>query len=68
MDLNNYTIFAKIIDRDRINAWGVAIRLGNTASLILKTWPLLFSVKNGGVCLFCLIPISQAKRGREWDF
>ena len=54
MDLNNYTIFAKIIDIDRINAWGVAIRLGNTASLILKTWPLLFSVKNGGACLFCL--------------
>lgn len=68
MDLSNYVIFAKIIDIDRINAWGVAIRLGNTASLILKTWLFLFSVKNGGVCLFCLIPISQAKRGREWDF
>lgn len=42
MDLNNYTIFAKIIDIDRINAWGVAIRLGNTASLILKTWRFSF--------------------------
>lgn len=69
MDLSNYTTFAKNSRYRSDKCVGCHHSIREHCITHFEDMALLFSVKNGeAICLFCLLPISQAKRGREWDF